>query len=424
VSVQAPAVLRLGYVIGTFPLVTTTFISREVAAIGRLGASVTLLSLRRPSADERPIASESDEPLPPIAYLLPVRRSTLVRVHLVWAIRHPLRYVGTLVWLATRPHPDNRRRFRTLLHFGEGIAATSYFERARVQHIHAHFVDRAATVALVASRMLRVSYSVTAHANDIYRDPVLLPEKLTTAAFAVTVSEANRRHLLAACPDLAPSRLEVIHGWVDPQAWSRSGERPSDDRLRIVSVGRLVEKKGHRTLIEACSMLRDEGIRYACRIVGDGPLRAELEARILGLGLRDHVRLEGSASVAQTRASLDAADVFVLACTVAADGDRDGSPVAIAEAMSMELPIISTTLPGIEELVTPDVGVLVPQDDPAALASTLAEVEALGREGRTRMGRRGRGAVLRSFTVAGGAQRLADLVRQAVDGAVVASRAS
>lgn len=171
-------------------------------------------------------------------------------------------------------------------------------------------------------------------------------------------------------------------------------------------------------------MLPERGIEYACSIVGDGPMRSELEARISSLDLGDQVRLEGSRSTAQVKALLEAADVFVLACTVAADGDRDGSPVAIAEAMSMELPIISTTLPGIEELVTPDVGVLVPQDDPATLASTLAEVEALGREGRTRMGRRGRGAVLRSFTVAGGAQRLADLVRQAVDGAVAASGAS
>ena len=407
------APMRIGYVVGTFPVVSTTFIARELEALRALGHTVTVLSVRRPGASER--ATDPDAPgTPPVGYLLPISSLGLLRSHLSFAVRRPSAYFGTLGWLLTRPHPDARRRLRTLLHFGEGVAAASVLERAQVELVHAHFVDRAATIALTAGSLMGVPYSVTAHANDIYRDPLLLPEKLGRAAFAVTVSEANRRHLLAACPGLAPDRLEVIHGWVDATVWRPSLARSTGGPLRIASVGRLVDKKGHGDLIEACALSLAAGTPIECDIVGEGPMRAELDQRIRQLGIGHRVRLLGARPSPEVKALLDAADAFVLACRVAPDGDRDGMPVALAEAMAMGLPVISTVLPGIDELVRPGTGRLVPQHDPRALAAAIGDLAAATPDARISMGEAGRAVVLESFVVAAATDHLVALFRQAI----------
>jgi len=407
-----PTPMRLGYVVGTFPVVSTTFIARELQTLRALGHSTTVVSLRRPPVHER--APDADVTGAPVSYLLPVSLGWLLRSHLTFALRRPGAYFGTLRWLLTRPHPSAGGRLRTGLHFGEGVAAAAVFEAAGVDLIHAHFVDRAATVALVVGRLLGLPYSVTAHANDIYRRPLLLEQKLGQAAFAVTVSDANRRHLLEACPGLAPDRLHVIHGWVDPAAWRPSRDRSRAGPARIVSVGRLVDKKGHADLIEACAHLAAAGTAVECDIVGEGPLRARLEVHIEQAGLRGHVRLLGARSGSEVKALLDDADLFVLACVVAPDGDRDGMPVALAEAMAMGLPVVSTELPGIDELVRPGTGILVPQHDVRALAEAIDEIGKASPGARAAMGRAGRAVVLESFVVAAGVDRLVTLFRAAI----------
>jgi colanic acid/amylovoran biosynthesis glycosyltransferase len=401
---MAERAIRIAYVIGTYPLLTTTFIARERAELERLGHATRVTSIRRPppeSLDPEEAAHGG------IDYVLPVRARDLAAAHLRFVARRPRAYASLLAFLVTRPHPSLRARVWSVLHFGEGVRAAAMIERFRPDVIHAHFVDRAATIALVAARLLDVPFSVTAHARDIFESPVLLPEKLGQAAFAVTVSDFNRDHLLRVA-HVPPERLHVLHPWVDGLG-PEPGVRASAERFRIVSVGRLVEKKGHDVLIEACRRVADRGCRIDCEIVGDGPLRAELESRIARLGLAGVVRLAGPRSHAEVEERLVAADLFVLACRVGRDGDRDGMPVAIAEAMAAGVPVVSTRIGGIEELVRDGTGLLVPPDDPDALADAIERLVDAAPEVRERMGRAGRDVVAADFTVGAGVSRLAGL---------------
>jgi glycosyltransferase involved in cell wall biosynthesis len=167
-------------------------------------------------------------------------------------------------------------------------------------------------------------------------------------------------------------------------------------------------------LVDACRLLLDRGVDVECEIVGDGPLRPELDAHIARLALGDRVRLSGPDSEDGVRDRLARADVFALPCVVAADGDRDGIPVALAEAMAMCVPVVSTTLVGIGELVTEGTGLLVEPNDPAALADALSAVAGMSVEQRDQLGRRARRRVQEAFEVETEARRLADLFAAAV----------
>jgi glycosyltransferase involved in cell wall biosynthesis len=242
-------------------------------------------------------------------------------------------------------------------------------------------------------------------------EQALIREKIAGSRFTVTVSEFNKAYLLQHHPGLDADRIFVLHPWVDLSRFQPPETRPAHARLRIVSVGRLVEKKGHRYLIEACRLLQQHGVDFECRILGDGPLQGELQALLVRYGLVERVQLMGGQPQAEVLSRLSQADVFVLACTVARNGDRDGMPVALAEAMAMELPAVSTALVGIGELVRPGAGYLVPSNDAVALADAIKSVADAGPARRSQMGKAARAIVAEEFDLRTGVRRLASLFR-------------
>ena len=403
---QSP--LRLVYIVGTYPTITTTFIDREIAVLRDLGVEIDVISIRSPDPDllaqpeYRAIAADTTS-------LLPTTPARVVRAHLYFLLRRPGRYLSTCGYLLTRRHPSLRAWLKTLLHFGEAALAADCARRSAPQHIHAHFLDRAATLALVVARLLGCSYSITAHANDIYVNPVLLGPKMANAAFVVTVSEYNRAHLLQAVPEADGGNLAVLHPWVDTSSFvPSSGRRPGSTR-RVLSVGRLVEKKGHQYLIEACALLRDRGVEVECTVVGDGPLFADLQSKIRALSLGDIVTLEGALPQSEVRRLAAESDLFVLACVVAADGDRDGIPVALAEAMAVGLPVVSTDVVGVSELVQSGTGVLAEPGDASSLADAIESVLNGDME---MMGIAGRDVVVAQFDLRAGVARLLELFQE------------
>ncbi len=396
---------RLTYVIGTYPVSTTTFIDREIRSLRRMGVRVNLISLRRP---RRELSQEQRSLGSGVHYVLPVGVGSLLRSHLGFLLTRPRAYASSLLHLLTRPHPSGRARLRTLLHFGLGVhVARIVRDRYPTDHLHAHFVDRAALVTLVAGRLLQLPYSATAHANDIYVDPVLLPEKLGWAKFVATCSGYNASHLRAVSSDGngANGHVRCIYHGIATGEY-RPGPPPARPRPLLLAVGQLKEKKGFAYLLEACRMLEDEGLDFDCHIVGEGPLRPSLEAGIDELSLGSRVRLLGALPHdAVTREYREAA-IFVLPCVTATDGDRDGIPNVILEAMAMRLPVVSTRHSGIPEAVEDGrTGLLVPPADATALAAALGrllEDEAL----RERFGRGGRRRVAKVFDVERNVQRL------------------
>lgn len=392
---------RVSYVIGTYPALTTTFIDREITALIGLGVDVRIVSMRRPRAEpsdaQRPLAARTEYVLPPNPLRLGVSQ-------LRWLARRPFTYLHALAYLLTRRH-EHGSRLRTLAHFVMGAEVASRLRHRADAHLHAHFADRAATVAYVAGRLLGTGYSLTAHANDIYLNPNLLSTKIGNSRFTATCTEYNLAYLRTVLAPSAARRVQRIYHGLELDSYAQlvgaGSEMPT-----IVSVGQLKEKKGLRYLVEAVAMLRDRGLEVACRIIGDGPLRADLRELIEHHRLGERVVLLGALPHHEVIGHYATARIFVLPCIVAEDGDRDGIPNAILEGMASGLAVVSTPISGIPEVVHHETtGLLVPPADSSALADAIERLlrdDELG----SRLGRGGRAFVIDAFDMHRNAERL------------------
>jgi colanic acid/amylovoran biosynthesis glycosyltransferase len=264
--------------------------------------------------------------------------------------------------------------------------------------VHAHWATYPASSAMHLSRLVGVPFSFTAHAHDIFVERQLLVPKLETAEFVATISEFNRR-LLAQTAERAPAgRIRIVHCGIDVNNFPYMEGRP--DPAAILAVGRLDEIKGFPVLIEACKLLRDQGVQYRCAIIGDGELRTVLESAIRMYQLHNNVQLLGARPQAEVRRYLYSAGMFVLPSVVTSNGNMDGIPVALMEAMAAGTPVISTRVSGIPELVEDRLsGLLVPQKDPVRLAGAIEELIALAGPARLEMTRAARSAIEDRFSV-------------------------
>ena len=387
------------YVIGTYPLLTTTFIDREIGALRSAGVEVEVTSIRRP---EGLLNDEQRAALSAVRYILPVSKTALVGHVLRFSLKAPSSTVRLLVRLVTGDHPNARARLKTIGHFILGIHIAGVVQSLQPRHVHAHFIDRAATVGMVVSTLLNIPFTATAHANDIYVNPVLLSEKLTAARSVATCTGHNLEHLSRVVPD---GNVRLIHHGLDLASY-QPGQQVDTGSVRIVGVGQLKEKKGFRYLIEACRQLREGGYDLSCGIIGEGPLREALSAQIHEAGLDDHVQLLGAMAHEGVVEHLKMAAIFALPCVTAGDGDTDGIPNVILEAMATSLPVVSTQHSGIPEAVEDGVtGLLAAPGDVAQLVAALKTLLD-DPEMRSAMGKAGRLAVERSFDVRINANRL------------------
>jgi glycosyltransferase involved in cell wall biosynthesis len=412
---------RLVYIIGTYPGLTTTFIDREIFALKEQeGFEIKIVSVRFPH-NAKTLSPEQRSMCKDTIYLIPqlwreFDYLKFISAFLYYLFAHPWLFIKTLSYVLTQPHPSLRVWFMTIVHFLFGVYTAYLLRRSEFDHIHVHFLDRAALIAWVVSRFLKKTYSLTAHAVDIYAEPVLIPVKIVNARFLVTCSQYNKQHLLKTYAGIDQDRIYVSHPWIDLAKYLPAGSRNGSPVFHILSVGRLVEKKGHADLLEACHLLRERGISLECRIIGDGPQKPNLEQRIKQLDLQDQVHLLGGQPHDVVQHHLvQWADVFVLACIVAPDGDRDGIPVSLAEAMAGELPVVSTDIVGIHELVQPGAGLLVPSHHPAALAHAISAVYDMDPAQRQDMGHKAREIVNSEFNQKTGISMLANLFREVVD---------
>jgi glycosyltransferase involved in cell wall biosynthesis len=387
--------LALVYLIGTYPLMTTTFIDREIVALRERGADVRVFSIRRPDVDG--LSIEQRRLARDVSYLLPVRVRTLVRAHARFVLRHPIRYGSTLAFIATRPHPGPRARIKTLLHFGEGVAVADLIRRWRFREIHAHFLDRAATIALVVGRLLDIPYSLSVHAGaDLFVAPTLIPEKVGRARHVATCTSHNRDRLVELAGDAAMPTIDVVHHGLDLSGLGSVEPRTAHPPT-ILSVGQLTERKGFAVLIEACAILHERSVPFGCEIVGRGPQAGPLERMIAACSLEGQVTVVGGLPHEEVVERYRRATVFALPCIRRADGDVDGIPNVLAEAMAASVPVVASDLPAVGELVEHGVdGLLPPSGDATALADAL---HALLEDpvARREMGAQGRRKVLEVF---------------------------
>jgi colanic acid/amylovoran biosynthesis glycosyltransferase len=370
---------EVAYLFERFPSFGQTFCYREVAELERQGINVEVFSIRRPTGEPQ---EAWDKSLVERVHYLPEEKplvGEIDRVLKTKAVADPVRAV-VKEW----------GRQSDFLRLYQAIYIGVRLREKGLNHIHAHFAGMAARTAYWISEFFGIPYSFTAHANDIFapRDfAVSLAKLIANAAAVVTVSDYAVRLLQEQFPDSAAKILRVYNG-VDLSRFTPTdfGSEPPV----IISVGRLIEKKGFSDLIGACALLHARGRRFSCRIIGEGPLEESLRAQIAANDLEKWVELMGAQSQAAIAAQLAHATVFVLPCTHEADGGMDNLPTVIMEAMAAGLPVISTPLGGIPEMIDDGVnGDLVAERDPAAVAVAIERLlddpqrpQSLGIHGR------------------------------------------
>lgn len=368
----------VGMLVKTYPKISETFILEEILGLERLGVRLHLFSLQAPT--DAIAHADTARVRAPLTYLQP-RTWTLLRT----VLRHPLRALRLLGMLVR--HPDLRGRSLRL-----GIALAHQLAHHGITHLHSHFISEPASTAQVAALLSGATFSISAHAKDIYLSPgAALRRKMAAARFTVTCTDHNLEYLNRhACAGSLVTRM--YHG-IDLDQFRPGDATVNDDAPLILSVGRLKRKKGLHLLVDACGVLRRRGIAFRCEIVGYGEELEPLRTRIDSQGLGDRVALAGKLDRTAVIERYRAATLFALPCILGDDGDRDGIPNALLEAMAMGLPVISTPISGIPEMLTHDSNaLLVPTDDAQALADALQAL-LTDADRRRRLGTRARDTV-------------------------------
>jgi glycosyltransferase involved in cell wall biosynthesis len=382
-ATRADPPLTVGYVLKMFPRFSETFILNEILELERRGVRVVIFSMKAPDEPLRqPRVAEVRATVHVLAQGGGRRPWTTVAEHARCLARAPVRYVRTCWFTARRGNRAAWAKFRV------APRIVRLARQAGVEHFHAHFASGPARQAKLASLLSGISYSFTAHAKDLYwrghqhgRNNKL-KKRVRLASHVVTISEYNRRFIEGLDFKLPRRRLVTVYNGLDLRQWpwTRPSGRPVDripaGAPLLLAVGRLVEKKGFAVLLVACALLRQRGLAYRCLIVGDGPQRGELSARIAALGLGGRVELPGSVPQDRLREELfPEACVLVQPSVVGADGDQDGIPTVILEAMAAGLPVVSTAVSGIgEAVIDGETGLLCPPGDAVRLADAIARV--------------------------------------------------
>jgi glycosyltransferase involved in cell wall biosynthesis len=348
---------EFGYLFERFPAFTQTFCARELAELYRQGTRPPVYSIRRP-ADARPVNIPLDN-IP--VYYLPDTNS------LEFKIRTKLvsPRISNL-WSGSGDTRD-KGRFREAVYLGRRLT------KAKISHVHVHFAGLASRTAWWIKRLFGITYSFTGHANDIFcpkpEQRVGLGDLVHDASFVVVVSDFGVNWLRSAFPDSA-YKIHRVYNGLDLAAF-RSAD-PGGKPMRLLSVGRLIEKKGFAFLVEACHLLRSSGFHFICEIVGEGPELGRLEELIHTYQLSDNVRLTGPMPQTAVVEMLSQSSIFVFPAIRDSSGDTDNLPTVLIEAMASSLPIVATDLAGIPEIVQHNEnGVLVREKDPAKLADAI-----------------------------------------------------
>lgn len=385
---------EVAYVIMGYPRLSETFISQEVLVLERLGAKLRIFAIKRGDED---CVHDAVSCIGASLTYLPRMSSLSGRGFIAWLRENVAAYVNQH-WnvLKARPWVYVRTlasaigmcwRYRTsrwawpkkvfIKEFLQaGYIAAAVLQTPSVRHIHGHFCHGATTVTWFASRLTGRPFSFTAHAKDIYQHDQnpgdLLARKLKAASFVTTCTDANRQHLARTYPDC--KQVHTIYHGLDTTYFAAQRHAVAPAVPVILSVGRLVEKKGLAYLVQACHVIKQQALPFRCVIVGEEGNQSEaIKTMIAALGLQTLVELRGPVTHKELRDLYSRASVFVLPCVIAGDGDRDGIPNVLAEAMAMALPVVTTAVSGIPELVRAGIdGVCVPQRDANAIAQALS----------------------------------------------------
>lgn len=420
-TVSATNKNQIGYILKGYPRTSETFITNEIRLLEKMGINLSIFSVKKLEGQKNhAMVNDIQAPvdyLPQADPLSETRFSTWLMdnlpkfsfSHKQLIRRKPLSYIKVLaecLWMCIQYRNsffDWPREVFIKEFLQAGYIANAALKSGQIQHFHAHFCHGSTTIAMFASRMSGIPFSFTAHAKDIYLKSLnpgrLLQKKMRRAEFLVTCTGANEEHLQKLAPE--GTKIHRIYHGLDTQLFSvdASNSAAAEEALPIVlSVGRLVEKKGFDFLIRACAILKARGHRFRCQIVGGGDDYTDVLSRLINeLGVQDTVDLHGAVTQEELRDIYRKATLFALPCLVVGNGDRDGIPNVLVEAMSMQVPVISTDISGIPELIENNInGLLVPEKNAEAMADAIEKL-LINPEMRQQLSSAGRARVCNDF---------------------------
>lgn len=399
--------VKIAYVLNTYPQPSHSFIRREVQALERQGFEISRMAMRR---SESPLVDERDQAeAAKTSYVLDRGVIGLFGDALKQTFRAPLKTAKGLAMAWRLGRASNIGVLRHLIYLAEAAHVAQRCRKAGISHVHAHFGTNAAAVAMLSGALGGPRYSFTVHGPEEFDAPhtLSLGDKLDHAAFAAGVSEFGRSQLCRWAGFTTWDRLHVVHCGIEPMAfdsWTNVPEGP----LKLVAIGRFVEQKGQMVLVRALHRLKDTHPDMQLALVGDGEMRGDLEHAVAEAGLADMVRFTGWQDQEGVRAEIDAAHALVM------PSFAEGLPMVIMEAMAAARPVIATYIAGTPELVLEgQTGWLVPAGDDLALAQAIKILADTPIGDLTRMGETGRARVLQRHDIDDQVRKLGDLFRQA-----------
>ena len=395
----------IAYLVKGWPRLSETFILNEVIALERRNIPLRIFSVKDPNHE--PVHAKVAGVRARVTYISLAQHwkaASLGNLRLL--SKRPVSYLRTLLYALLQA--VLHFRFVVIRRFWQAGYLGDIFLREPISHLHAHFATSPAMVAFFTHRLLGIPYTFTAHAKDIYVSPQkLLRAKIDAAECVITCTEYNRQYLLNQFGRSLTRKLHCIHHGLDLSEFEfRSPQAPTEEVPLVLAVARLVAKKGLSHLLGAVDILQQRGRSVRVEIIGDGPLRGALETQLRSLGLEDTTKLLGAQPHEKVRLAYRRASLFVLPCTVAENGDRDGIPNVLLEAMASGVPVISTEISGVPELIESERdGLLVPPNNPAALADAMERVLASAELG-DRLARAARAKIEARFSLEHGTAEL------------------
>lgn len=383
------------FINSVFPCLSETFVFDQYEALEREGVKLSIVSNNHPKTDEvhpkmRPIMGQVD-------YLCDAGYGEVLMAHLDALVHAPFRYLVALTRI-----PGSEEKLKTTLGHITGAALIAWrYRKSPSPLLHAHFTYGAAAVAMWAKRISGMPYVLTLHGSDlIFDNPPDLEAKLDEADALVSISKFNVDFLRMKFPKVTSPKVAVIPMGIPPAPCPPvTAQTPGI--LRLLTVGRLSNQKAQHILVDACALLEQRGILFSCRIVGEGPMRPLLESRITEHHLEKKVQLLGARFHDEVLALYGSTDLFVL-CSIA-----EGMPIVLMEAMRAGVPLVSTAIGAIPELVQ-DAGILIPPNDSLALADAIEQF-ARSKQDIERMKTRATEIVAKEFDLETNHRRLRDL---------------
>jgi len=412
---------QIGYLLRSYPRLSQTFILNEILALEKIGVSIQIFALTNPH--EKVVQMQVDQVQAPVHYLdediQPRSLRNMLKENAQVASLHLMGYLRSLVYIAANSGIDEgyaaSNRWECFLQAVHLIYLLVLKERRtgkKIDHLHAHFAHDPALIAYLVHCMTGIPFSFTAHARDLYQVPEkVLTDRIRQARAVITCCGSNLEYLNQIAPSQKSKFSLVYHGvnLKDFQPVSNPGTSSPPNGPLILSVGRLVEKKGFQDLLEALFIVKKSGEDFWCTIYGAGPLAKQLEEWIEKHGMTGEVSLKGDRTQQELIPLYQNATLFILTPVQTDDGDRDGIPNVLVEAMAVGLPVITTAVAGIPELVEHNLnGLLYQPHDVGGISSGIIELLRTP-EKRRQLGEAASKKVMEQFDVAQAAKRLKTL---------------